>query len=119
MPMAPPGAIDKMVAQSEFVMNCGVCQVLRDPTVYQTNAMTLLLPPPVGARTILIADYNYIRAATAMNWDRVACSVMSERIKAGMSSENWSGSPMPDRKITLEARVAEGAMRDSDRECLA
>ena len=58
---APPGAVEKMMAQSEFYMNCGVCKVERGP--FSSVTQTLIFPPPVGVRQISSADYNWIKEA--------------------------------------------------------
>ena len=58
---APPGAVEKMMAQSEFYMNCGVCKVERGP--FSSVTQTLVFPPPVGVRRISSADYNWIKEA--------------------------------------------------------
>ena len=58
---APVGAVEKMMAQSEFYMHCGVCRVERGP--FSSATQTILFPPPVGVRRISSADYNWIKEA--------------------------------------------------------
>ena len=75
---APPGAVEKMMAQSEFYMNCGVCQVERRP--FATDTQTLLLPPPAGVRRISAADYNWIKEAGNAKGSS-GLYVMTERVQ--------------------------------------
>ena len=58
---APPGAVEKMAAQSEFVMNCGLCRVVIGPSA--TASLTIIFPPPVGVRVIQPVDYNWLKDA--------------------------------------------------------
>ena len=75
---APPGAVEKMMAQSEFYMNCGVCQVERRP--FALTAQTLLLPPPAGVRQISASDYNWIKEAGSAK-GASGLYVMTERVQ--------------------------------------
>ena len=84
---APRDAVEKMAAQSEFVMNCGLCRVVTGPSA--TTSLTLIFPPPVGVRIIDPVDYNWLKDAG----EKKAVSgryVMTERIIEACTA-NWSG----------------------------
>ena len=82
----PRGEVEKMVAQSEFYMSCGLCQVENGPPA--AGLQTLILPK-VGVRIISAADYNWIKFAGN---DKGASGLflMSERIIEGC--RDWASS---------------------------
>ena len=85
---APSGAVEKMMAQSEFYMNCGVCKVERGP--FSSVTQTLIFPPPVGVRRISAADYNWIKEAGNAK-GASGLYVMTERVQ--QSCLVWSSDP--------------------------
>ena len=84
---APPGAVEKMAAQSEFVMNCGLCRVVIGPSA--TASLTIIFPPPVGVRVIQPVDYNWLKDAGQIK-AASGLYVMTERITEACTA-NWSG----------------------------
>jgi hypothetical protein len=87
----PAQNIANMVAQSEAVMNAGLCQVANDTQDYQNETIAVLLPAPVGLRRILRNDYNWIRNTGYERNPKTGRYLMSERIEEACSADALSG----------------------------
>lgn len=57
----PADRIANMVAQSEWVMEQGLCQVANDPNDYGSATLAVVLPRPIGVRRISRNTYNQFR----------------------------------------------------------
>ena len=86
----PQQNIANMVARSDAVMDAGLCVVANDTSTPPGATITLLLPQPVGPRRILVADYNWIRAAGYLTNPATGRWVMSERIEQACTADALS-----------------------------
>ncbi len=99
----PEKSISSMMAQSEYVMSQGVCQVANGDTA--SGTVILILPAPVGVRRISRADYNWIKEVGYQKGSS-GLFLMTERIQEACSQDalnsrciaarslwnaNWSG----------------------------
>lgn len=60
---APPLAVEKMVAQSEFYMHCDVCRVANDTTAYPPGGFAQFFVNGIGLIRIPIDQYRVIQNA--------------------------------------------------------
>lgn len=86
---APTDAVEKMVAQSEFYMNCDLCQVGNDATPYKPGTFYQLY---IGSTRYLIPieDYTAIRNA-GKDVGVSGLFVMSEKVQDACRAD-WDGS---------------------------